>query len=289
MPKSRLVALGALVVLGMASAVSSQPMKDAPGVKDPALFTRMPNFFLRHPLDAQESPFDVYTFTVQVDKRLEKVRVEGRKGVYQYNFDPSSGAPKPSPLQIQRNYQNAVQKLGGKVLWEETSDYFRTTLQVLRDGREIWVEVYPFGNAYKLTIIEKEAMTQDVVANAEVLKKGLGAAGHVEVPGILFDTNQSVLKPESEAAVAEVAKLLTADPALKVWVVGHTDAVGSAASNLTLSNARAAAVVKALVEKHGIAAARLGSFGAGPYAPVASNADEAGRARNRRVELVAQQ
>lgn len=88
--------------------------------------------------------------------------------------------------------------------------------------------------------------------------------------------------------MGEVAKLLKADAALKVWVVGHTDATGVAAQNLTLSAARAAAVVQALVQKHGIEARRLGSFGAGPYAPVASNADESGRAKNRRVELVAQ-
>jgi outer membrane protein OmpA-like peptidoglycan-associated protein len=161
----------------------------------------------------------------------------------------------------------------------------------VRDGKEIWIDVYPMndGADYTISIVEREAMQQDVVANAAALKAGLREAGHVEVPGILFDTNQSVLKPESAAAVAEVAKLLKADPALKVWVVGHTDASGVASSNLTLSNARAAAVVKALVETHGIAAARLGPFGAGPYAPVAPNTTEAGRAKNRRVELVAQQ
>ena len=283
------LALVALAVLGLAGAASAQ-MKDAPGVKDPALFTRMPNYFLPQPGSAQDIPFDFHVFTVKGPKGLEKVRVEGRKGRWQYQWDVKSTAQRPSPLQIQRNYQNAAAKLGGKVLWEETSGYCRTTLQIDRDGRETWVELYPSSNAgqYVLVIVEKEGMKQDVVADAASLKQGLGATGHVEVPGILFDTNQAVLKPESEAAVAEVAKMLQANPALKVWVVGHTDSVGAAAANVTLSNARAAAVVKALVEKHGVAAARLGAFGAGPYAPVASNADEPGRARNRRVELVAQ-
>jgi outer membrane protein OmpA-like peptidoglycan-associated protein len=115
---------------------------------------------------------------------------------------------------------------------------------------------------------------------------GLTAAGHVEVPGIFFDTGNSVVKSESDAALKEIAKLLQANPAMKVWVVGHTDAVGSPESNLTLSNARAAAVIGALTQKNGVDAKRLAPFGAGPYAPVASNKSEDGRAKNRRVELV---
>jgi outer membrane protein OmpA-like peptidoglycan-associated protein len=110
----------------------------------------------------------------------------------------------------------------------------------------------------------------------------------VEVPGIFFDTGKSELKPESDSAVAEVAKLLKADPALKVYVVGHTDNVASLDLNLKLSQARAESVVHALVSKHEIAAARLTGRGVGPLTPVASNDNEEGRARNRRVELVRQ-
>ena len=67
---------------------------------------------------------------------------------------------------------------------------------------------------------------------------------------------------------------------------GHTDNVGAVESNNTLSGARAAAVGKALVQR-GIAATRLAPHGVGPYAPVASNTTDEGRARNRRAELVA--
>ncbi|MBZ5628087.1 MAG: OmpA family protein [Acidobacteriia bacterium] len=130
-------------------------------------------------------------------------------------------------------------------------------------------------------------MQQDVVANAAAFQSGLKENGHVEVPGIFFDFGKSEIKPESEPALKEVAKLLQSNPALKVWVVGHTDNVGSVDGNMTLSGARAAAVVKALVQK-GIDARRLAPHGAGPYAPVASNASDGGRAHNRRVELVAQ-
>lgn len=70
--------------------------------------------------------------------------------------------------------------------------------------------------------------------------------------------------------------------------MGHTDNVGTVEHNLKLSPDRAQAVLQALVRDHGVAAARLRAHGCGPFAPVASNAAEDGRARNRRVELVAQ-
>ena len=71
-------------------------------------------------------------------------------------------------------------------------------------------------------------------------------------------------------------------------MVGHTDNVGLFEHNIKLSQDRAAAVVKALVGKYGITSSRLTPFGDGPTAPVASNKSEEGRAKNRRVELVAQ-
>ena len=78
------------------------------------------------------------------------------------------------------------------------------------------------------------------------------------------------------------------NPALKVFVVGHTDNVASLELNTRLSQARSEAVVQALVGRHGIAAARLIGMGVGPLVPVANNDSEEGRARNRRVELVKQ-
>jgi len=80
--------------------------------------------------------------------------------------------------------------------------------------------------------------------------------------------------------------LLKEQADLSIFVVGHTDSTGELAHNLRLSEARAAAVVKALTSRYGIAGARLDPHGAGPLAPVAPNASEEGRQQNRRVELV---
>jgi OmpA-OmpF porin, OOP family len=111
--------------------------------------------------------------------------------------------------------------------------------------------------------------------------------GKIALYGIYFDTNQATLKPESDATLAEIAKLLQADPALKLHVVGHTDNVGGLAANMDLSKRRAASVTASLVQTHGVNASRLSPNGVSYLAPVASNATDAGRAKNRRVELVA--
>lgn len=135
-------------------------------------------------------------------------------------------------------------------------------------------------------MIEKVAMKQQVVADAAALSNDLRASGHVAVYGIYFDTGKAVVKPESRPALDEVARMLAADTSLKLWVVGHTDWVGKVDDNLRLAQARAEAVVADLVGSHGVQAARLKGYGVGPLAPVAGNDDEAGRARNRRVDLV---
>jgi outer membrane protein OmpA-like peptidoglycan-associated protein len=256
-------------------------MKDYQGYKDPALFTRMPHYFLPSESSVVETPFDGFEFTVKNGTQ----RVEGRHLYYTYEFDQSAGNS-PGFLQIVRNYEAAAKQIGGEVL---SDDVRRATIRIAKSGKETWVALEAFneGKQYELNIIERELMKQDVVADAAALRSGLKENGHVEVPGIFFDTGKSDVKPESEAALKELAAMFQANPALNVWVVGHTDSVGSVESNMTLSGARAAAVVKSLVQR-GIGANRMAPHGAGPYAPVAPNATEEGRARNRRVELVAQ-
>ncbi len=136
-------------------------------------------------------------------------------------------------------------------------------------------------------VIEVAGMKKDIqFVSASEMQQALTAAGKVALYGIYFDTNQATLKPESQPTLAEIASLLKQDPALKVHVVGHTDNQGGLDFNLGLSRRRAEAVRAALVSEHGIDASRLAANGVSYLAPVASNADEAGRAKNRRVELV---
>jgi outer membrane protein OmpA-like peptidoglycan-associated protein len=267
------------VLIGLTAVVATAQMSDYPGYKDPALFTRLPHYFLSGEGSFVDKPFDSVEFYTTKGSQA----VEGHHLYYAYSFDEAV-SPMPSFLQIVRNYQAAARKIGGQILYDEAR---RTTIRVTKNGVETWVALEAFneGRNYELHIIEKQLMQQDVIANAEALQSGLTETGHAEVPGIFFDFGKSEVKPESEAALNEVVNLLQKSPGLKVWVVGHTDNVGTVESNLALSSARAASVVRALTGK-GIVATRLAPHGAGPYAPVASNSTDAGRAHNRRVELV---
>jgi OOP family OmpA-OmpF porin len=277
------IVLVCMLLICLGSEAMAQ-LKDAKGSKDHELFTRMPDYKI---YQYQDKEFDVHKFRVKSGGSETAQSVEGRLYYIKYVFDKSTGSTSPSKLQILKNYQNAAAKVGGATVFENPNV---VTLKISKDQKNIWVEVASVatGTEYTLYIVEEQAMKQDVVANAAALKAGLAESGHVELQGVFFDTGKSDLKPESETALKEIAKMLQQSPELKVWVVGHTDYVGTAESNLTLSGARAASVVKYLVTTLGIDAKRMGSFGAGPYAPVAPNNTEEGRAKNRRVELVLQ-
>ncbi|HOX46205.1 MAG TPA: OmpA family protein [Myxococcota bacterium] len=269
----------AIAILLCAASAGALEQKDDPKCKDHPVLTRMPGYWIH---SCVQKEFDAYAFTVAKGKT---VSVEGQ--LWKINYYPQADwKQKPSELQIQRNAENAIQAAGGNELYAEKS---RQTFKLTREGREIWVEVKEeFTGKYFLAIVQKAPMAQDLVASAEFLAQGLQTEGHMAVNGIYFDTAKAVLKPESAQAVGEIAKLLKADPALKVFVVGHTDGVGAVEPNLKLSQDRAQAVLQALVREHGIDAGRLRAHGCGPFAPVATNDTDAGRARNRRVELVKQ-
>lgn len=141
--------------------------------------------------------------------------------------------------------------------------------------------------AVLLDVVEAKPMEQKMVTvDAAKMAKDIAATGRVALYGLYFDTDKAELKPESKPALDELGKFLKAEPNLKVYIVGHTDNVGGFDYNVGLSQRRAASIVDRLIQGYGIAAARLKPVGAGLIAPVAPNDDEAGRAKNRRVEIV---
>jgi outer membrane protein OmpA-like peptidoglycan-associated protein len=278
MSKSLHSLVGAFLLLTAATGALAQ-QKDATGCNDHSLFTRMPGYWIHH---CKHTQFDSYAFKVAKDT---KSPVEGQYWAISY-YPNAKLESRPSELQILRNFQNAVEKAGGTVVF---ADKNISTYKLAKDGKEFWIEVTAeFTGKHGLRIVQVDGMKQDVVANAEVFQNDIRATGHAAVYGILFDTDKADIKPESAQAIGEVAKLLEADPKLKIAVVGHTDASGSVDHNLKLSQNRAQAVMQALIREHGIASPRLTFFGCGPFAPVASNDAEDGKAKNRRVELVKQ-
>jgi len=252
--------------------------KDAAGCTDHPLLTRLPDYWIESCVQKQ---FDAYKFTVAQGKTNQ---VEGQ--FWNIRYQPPSGlATKPSTLQVLRNVENAVKQIGGSVVATDSS---KETFKLVKDDQELWIEAWAdYTGKYILTIVQKGAMAQQILANADAFAAGIRATGHIALEGIYFDTGKADLKPESQPAIEEVTKLLKSDASLKLFVVGHTDNVGTLDVNVKLSQDRAQAVVRALVAAS-IDAARLRAYGAGPYAPVASNDNDTGRAKNRRVELVKQ-
>ena len=261
--------LAACVVCLASSLAFAAPPKDAKGCEDSPLVSRFPGSTIancKHTnFDSVKMPLAKGSRTVEGDRQSIGYRVE--KG--------------HTKAEIKRNLANAFQAAG------YTIDYDEGRTVVAHHGN-IWIHAEAVDDSYSLDIVHEKQMQQQIVASAKDLDTGLKATGHATANGIFFDTDRAELKPESKPALDEIAKLLKEDGGLRIYVVGHTDNQGALAHNMELSKARAASVVKALETQYSIPGARLASYGDGPYAPVASNDSEDGRARNRRVELVKQ-
>jgi outer membrane protein OmpA-like peptidoglycan-associated protein len=247
--------------------------QDAQGCKDSPLITRFPGSVITGCVDKEDN-LATFPMGTKPSKKLE-----GEYHQISYKF-PSSA----SKAQVVRNINTAL-KSAGYTFDYDSGEYGDFTVHKGRTW--ILVEIAGTGTI-KETIITETALKQEVVADAAALSSGLAGTGHMVVNGILFDTGKAEVKPESTAALQEIVKLLQQDPKLKLYVVGHTDNAGALAANVELSRLRAAAVVQMLTGQLKVAADRLQSFGDGPYAPIASNDSEDGRAMNRRVELVKQ-
>ncbi|HEX9887712.1 MAG TPA: OmpA family protein [Longimicrobiales bacterium] len=238
---------------------------------------------------------------VRADGTVKTERLEGKVTRMDYQ-DPEDR----SSLERIRNYQQALGAGAFEIVFtcgnEEcgpeidvpTVGYFPPerylVARLARPEGDVWVAVYVgAGSRSRIHVVEVAPMETGMVAvTAEALGRDLLAAGHAAVYGVYFDTGSDDLTPESAQALAEIGRLLDGNPSLKLHVVGHTDNAGGLASNMDLSSRRAAAVVEELTTRYAVASDRLLASGVGPLAPVASNATEAGRAHNRRVELVVQ-
>jgi OmpA-OmpF porin, OOP family len=251
--------------------------------------------------------YNEYHRIVGVDnaaRALETQRLEGRLTRIRYN-NPSGR----STFEIIRNYRAALESRGFRPDWEcngraecgTTWGWSRTNGLNVGVGGDVryftgklsWNDVDAYVSVgvnphYTwVHVLESTPMDTGMVqVSADALAAGLEADGRIELQGIYFDTGQASLRPESNAAIEQVAQLLRQQPGLQLRVVGHTDSSGDFQANVNLSQERAEAVRLALVGSHGIDAARLTAQGVGPSVPVASNDTEEGRARNRRVELV---
>lgn len=217
-----------------------------------------------------------------------------------------------SDLELARNIEAVVASLGGKKIFEGRipeaagqkikewprdvatkynsglGDVWNNPVQVFvvhRTDRDIWIHLcsHPFGGGLLIAETQPLQITAGLLPASE-LKAQIDKAGKVALH-VNFATDKTDILPDSQPQIEQVVQLLRQDAALKLAVNGHTDNTGDTAHNKALSEGRAKAVVAALAAQ-GVDAARLSSAGFGDTAPVADNTTDAGRAKNRRVELV---
>jgi len=237
-------------------------------------------------------------------------RLEGRVIRIAYRTNPG-----PSILEVSRNFETQLAKAGFETLlacdtdaggaipftesidtlpipqmWVDGFNYHYYAGRKVDGGRETYASVIVSQNnqeIYTQLIVAELGAIENKMVDAAAMAKGLGEAGHIALYGIYFDTDKAVLRPESRPTLEQIAKLLSSQPQLNVFIVGHTDSQGAYEYNIDLSKHRAEAVAAELVKTYRIAQTRLRTAGVGLLAPVGSNATDAGRALNRRVELVA--
>ncbi len=315
MTKRLRLILTAAVCLSATSSLALAQGQDIEGGKDHSLVSRYPGSWI---IGYVYREYDEYLFPegkVQGDKPVKSENLEGKITRITYSIPQGR-----STLEVLRNFQDAFARAGFKTLFackEDDCGSGEVKQTVNTDNVVNWWHTEPGmaqrqlsaklsrpeGDVYislhvtngdpnpsaQLDIVEMKPMEAGLVTvNAETLAGDITRTGHASVYGIYFDTAKADVKPESDGTLKEIAKLLQEHSELKLYVVGHTDNQGGFDMNMDLSRRRGEAVVKVLTEKYGVPGARLRACGDGPTAPVASNATEDGRAKNRRVELVSQ-
>ena len=215
---------------------------------------------------------DIYSFELRETMRpFKTLWVKGKV----FDIKTKKGLPSAVELIDMSNKQ-----LISKVQTDEQGNYLITlpvgknyAFNVNRKGYLFYSDNFFLSQVATDSVYEKNIPLQPIETNASIVLKN-----------IFFDVNKFDLKPESEAELDFLAKLLNDNPTLKIQINGHTDSDGNAADNLKLSENRAKAVVSFLIANN-IPAARLSSKGFGATQPIADNKTEEGKAQNRRTEM----
>ena len=304
------------LMIGLSAPFAAAQDQDVEGSSDHPLISRYPGSYIAKYLTKEFDEFALPLGPVNEENTITKNQpLEGKITRIVYVVPVGR-----TVLEVFRNYQDALKKAGFETLFtcgpQGCGSTIANAYANSGDSADYWGPEHgihyisaklarPEGDVYvsllvddqgpdsrtnaELYVIEVKPMESDLITvNAASLANDINRTGHASVYGIYFDTGKADVKPESDATLNEIAKLLQGDSMLKLYVVGHTDNLGALDLNMDLSRRRAEAVLAVLTTKYAVPASRLKAYGCGPYAPVASNDSEDGRAKNRRVELVKQ-
>ncbi len=215
---------------------------------------------------------DLYKFTLRNDIRPAKtLYIKGKV------FDKKTGKGLPCNIEL---INNVTGKALMNIQTDELGDYFITlplgkdyTFIVNRKGYLFYSEQYLLKNKEADSVYKKDIALNPVSLNNNVV-----------LNNILFEVNSFKLLPISLIELDKLFQILIENPTVTIEIGGHTDNVGIAADNITLSKNRALAVVDFLVKK-GIEKTRISFKGYGSSKPIAENTTEKGRIKNRRTEF----
>ncbi len=230
--------------------VAAQDNSDIESSHDHPMITRMNNYLI--------GEFELNYDRVEMQVSDEHFKdLDGTRTYLYYYFNENSGAKHPSIFQIVKNHENAIKKLGGKTIFDDGQG--TATFNVKKNGADVWVKLVAAnsGEVYHLTVVEVNKMDQEI--SAKELYQSITTEGFAALH-INFETGKSTIKSESQPIINQVAQLLMENTELKLSIEGHTDNVGDAATNKTLSLNRARAVVQSLIAK-GISSTRLSTVG----------------------------
>lgn len=237
---------------------------------------------------SEKLDFSTYAFRTDQASGMELVEKKGQhwKLVYVIKNDKGETDQRVSRTEIVENLKAAALEKGGEILYERRNGKM-TFILPTANGGTIWAHVAARTGGYDIFIIEEASFNKQLTFGAAEMKKALDEQGNIAIYGINFDIDKDFLRPGAEKIIIEIVKLMRNNVDLNIEIQGHTDNTGAAQYNLELSRRRAETVKKFLLI-YGVDPIRVTATGFGMENPVQSNNTEAGRAMNRRVELVKQ-
>ena len=315
----------ATVALMISTNLFAQELKDIAGAKDNPLISRFQGSVIQYyravKWDKYVLPYSEFIGGNQPWPWKNILKLQGEINRIQYVTSKDNNA-----AYVYMNYLDALKKSDWEILYSGSGDdelgnkSYEWQFFMFQEGlnlRDKFGSKYGFrGGSYAyiaakyedndtsyyaaIYIIEQDDETminQDIIkvknpdvglVTAKLLTEKIDKKGHLALDGIFFETGKDVITDKSQLALKNITDFLNSHKDKKFFIVGHTDNVGDFASNMTLSENRAKAVMNELVSKYEVNANQLKAHGVSSLSPVSSNSSDEGRAKNRRVEIVEQ-
>lgn len=314
-----------LFFLVNSSNLLAQETKDIIGAKDNPLISRFKDskivYYKNVKWDSYILPISKIIKVDGQNAWKKKLKLEGAVNRIQYITQKENNISF-----IYANYIDAFKKSNWNILFsgngenELGNDSYEWQFSMFQEGLELgdkFGSEYDFrgGNYAYITaqyeeknfsyyammyIVEKDnfiLINQDVITiknpelgmvTAKLLTEKINKKGHLALDGIYFETAKAKITNKSNQALKNIAEYLKKNKDKKYFIVGHTDNTGNFKLNMALSENRAKAVMNELIGKYGVNPSQLKAYGVANLCPVSSNLTDAGKSRNRRVEIVEQ-